>query len=205
MKDDKVTSRVGRPRAFNTDDALDVAVQLFWRRGFLGTSLSDLTEGMGISRPSLYAAFGNKEALFRRALDRYFQNPAAYLQSALNERTARAVASRLLRGVVELVCDSRTPQTCLWVHGVLSCGDLSDPIHQEFKRQREEGIAALRGRFDRAVTEGDLPTTTDTDALARFLQTVNFGLSVQAATGATHDELLGVVSSALREWPRTGR
>ena len=201
MKREKVLSTLGRPRAFNTDDALDQAVQLFWRKGFLGTSLSDLTEAMGISRPSLYAAFGNKEALFRKALDRYFQGPAAYLQEALKEPTARAVADRLLCGVVDLVCDSRTPQTCLWVHGALSCGDLSDPLQQEFDKQRADGHAALRDRLSRAVAERDLPENTDSDALARFVQTVNFGLSVQAATGANRQELLAVVASALKAWP----
>lgn len=202
MKREKVISTLGRPRAFNTDDALDQAVQLFWRKGFLGTSLSDLTEAMGISRPSLYAAFGNKESLFRQALDRYFQGPAAYLQEALKEPTARAVAERLLHGVVDLVCDSRTPQTCLWVHGALSCGDTSDPLQQEFNKQRVDGHAALRDRFKRAVTEGDLPASTDTDSLARLVQTVNFGLSVQAATGANRKELLAVVASSLKAWPK---
>ncbi len=202
MKREKVISTLGRPRAFNTDDALDQAVQLFWRKGFLGTSLSDLTEAMGISRPSLYAAFGNKESLFRQALDRYFQGPASYLQEALKEPTARAVAERLLRGVVDLVCDSRTPQTCLWVHGALSCGDTSDPLQQEFNKQRADGHAALRDRFKRAVTEGDLPASTDTDSLARLVQTVNFGLSVQAATGANRKDLLAVVASSLRAWPK---
>jgi AcrR family transcriptional regulator len=202
MKREKVLSTLGRPRAFNTDDALDQAVHLFWRNGFLGTSLSDLTEAMGISRPSLYAAFGNKEALFRQAMDRYFQGPAAYLQESLKEPTAREVAERLLRGVVDLVCDSRTPQTCLWVHSVLSCGDLSDPFQKEFNKQRVDGHAALRDRFKRAVAEGDLPASTDTDALAQFVQTVNFGLSVQAVTGANRKELLAVVASALKAWPK---
>jgi AcrR family transcriptional regulator len=110
-------SPLGRPRAFNTDQALDQAMHLFWRKGFLGTSLSDLTEAMGINRPSLYAAFGNKEALFRRAVERYFQGPAAYLQDALREPTARAVVEHLLHGVVDLVTDPKLPRTCLWVHG----------------------------------------------------------------------------------------
>src|ERR1700733_8946148 len=131
-------SPLGRPRAFDTDQALDQAMHLFWRKGFLGTSLSDLTEAMGINRPSLYAAFGHKEALFRRAVERYFQGPAAYLQDALKEPTARAAVERLLQGVVELVTDPRLPQT------------------------------------------------------------VNFGLSVQAATGANRKELLRVVATALR-------
>src|SRR5579862_265007 len=119
MKRQKVTSTIGRPRAFDLEKALHRAMQVFWRKGYLGTSLSDLTEAMGINRPSLYAAFGNKKALFRRAVERYFQGPATYLQDALKEPTARAVVERLLHGVVDLVTDPKLPRTCLWVHGAL--------------------------------------------------------------------------------------
>jgi AcrR family transcriptional regulator len=205
MAQDQASSRAarqpGRPREFNADQALDAAMHVFWEKGFEAASLTDLTKAMGITRPSMYAAFGNKESLFRHALDRYFQGPASYLQEALKAPTARAVAERLLRGVVDLVSDSRTPQTCLWVHSALSCADASDPLQQEFNKQRVDGHAALRDRFKRAVAEGDLPASTDTGALARFVQSVNFGLSVQAATGANRKELLAVVASALKAWP----
>ena len=194
-------SPLGRPRAFDAHEALDQAMRLFWRKGFLGTSLSDLTEAMGISRPSLYAAFGNKEALFRRAVERYFRGPATYLQDALKEPTARAVVERLLHGVVDLVTDPKLPRTCLWVHGALSCGGSSEPLHEEFVKQRARGHADLRARFKRAIAEGDLPGDSDADALARFVQTVNFGLSVQAATGANRKELLRVIGTALQAWP----
>lgn len=201
MKQQTSLSPVGRPRAFDTDEALDRAMHLFWGKGFLGTSLFDLTEAMGISRPSLYAAFGNKESLFRRAVERYFQGPAKYLQDALKESTARAAVERLLYGVVDLVTDPKLPRTCLWVHGALSCGGTSDPLQEEFVKQRAQGQADLRARFKRAIAEGDLPSGTDADALARFVQTVNFGLSVQAATGANRKELLRVVTTALQAWP----
>src|ERR1017187_8644631 len=128
MKREKATSTLGRPRAFHVEKALDQAMHLFWRKGFLGTSLSDLTEAMGINRPSLYAAFGNKESLFRRAVERYFLGPATYLQDALKEPTARAVVERLLQGVADLVTVPKYPRTCLWVHGALSCGGTSDPL-----------------------------------------------------------------------------
>ena len=85
----------GRPRAFDIDEALEQALQVFWRKGYLGTSLTDLTEAMGINRPSLYATFGNKEALFRKVLDRYSERQTAYLRSALEEPTARSSQSRL--------------------------------------------------------------------------------------------------------------
>ena len=200
MKREKVTSALGRPRAFDAEKALDRAMQVFWRKGYLGTSLSDLTDAMGIERPSLYAAFGNKKSLFRKALDRYFKGPSAYLHDALQEPTARAVVERLFHAVVDLLADPQTPTTCLWVHGALSCGD--DPLRKEFAAQRAAAIAELRKRFQRAIAEGDLPADTDADAFAHFVLAVNFGLTVQATTGATRKELLRIAEIALRAWPK---
>ena len=200
MKREKVTSALGRPRAFDAEKALDRAMQVFWRKGYLGASLSDLTEAMGINRPSLYAAFGNKKSLFRKALDRYAKGPSSYLGEALQEPTARAVIERLLRGVVDLLSDPRTPPTCLWVHGALSCGD--DSMREEFAAQRAAGLAELRTRFKRSVVDGDLPPDSDVDTLAHYVQTVNFGLTVQASTGATRKELLCIVETALRTFAK---
>ncbi len=196
MKRKRATSIPGRPRAFDVEKALQRAMRVFWRKGYLGTSLSDLTEAMGINRPSLYAAFGNKKSLFRKALAHYAKGPSSYLREALREPTARAVVERLLRGVVDLLTDPRTPTTCLWVHGALSCGD--DPLREEFAAQRAAGLAELRTRFKRAVADGDLAPNSDADTLAHFVQTVNFGLTVQASTGASRKELLRVVEVALK-------
>ena len=200
MKRKKVTPAPGRPRAFNAEKALDRAMLVFWRKGYLGTSLSDLTDAMGIERPSLYAAFGNKKSLFRKALDRYFKGPSAYLHDALQEPTARAVVERLFQAVVDLLSDPQTPTTCLWVHSTLSCGD--DPLREEFAAQRAAGIAGLRKRFKRSIAEGDLPTDTDADALAHYVQAVNFGLTVQASTGARRKDLLRIVEITLKTWPK---
>ena len=177
-------------------------MRVFWRKGYLGTSLTDLTQAMGISRPSLYAAFGNKESLFRKALDRYAQGPAAYIRNAVQEPTARAVAERMMRGVVELGTSSCNPAGCLWIQGTLSCGEAADPMRQELSAHRAATVAALRKRFQCAVAEGDLPPGSDTASLARFVATVNFGLAVQAATGATCADLLKVVDTALLAWPK---
>jgi AcrR family transcriptional regulator len=156
-----------------------------WRKGYLGTSLSDLTAAMGVNRPSLYTAFGNKKSLFRKVLDRYSKGPSVYLSEALREPTARAVVERVFHGVVELLTDPRTPTTCMWVHGALSCG--ADPWRKEFAAQRVAGFEELRA---------------DLDTLANFVQTVNFGLTVQASTGATRKDLLCVVAAALQAWPK---
>jgi AcrR family transcriptional regulator len=155
---------------------------------------------MGINRPSLYAAFGNKKSLFRKVLDRYSKGPSVYLSEALREPTARAVVERVFYGVVDLLTDPYTPTTCMWVHGALSCGD--DPLRKEFAAQRVAGFEGLRARFRRAVTEGDLPINANADTLANFAQTVNFGLTVQASTGATRKDLLCVVAAALQAWPK---
>jgi AcrR family transcriptional regulator len=175
-------------------------MHVFWRKGFLGTSLTDLTGAMRINRASLYAAFGNKEALFRKALENYLsRGPGSYLNEALQQPNARAVAERMLYGNVDLLTNPEGPGTCLWVHGALSCGD--DPIRKEFAAQRAAGLAEIRKRFQRAVREGDLPKNANVDSLARFVQTVNFGLTVQASTGETKRELLRIVEAAMKVWP----
>src|SRR3954463_10083608 len=127
---------MGRPRSFDVDRALEAALAVFWRKGFEGTSLPDLTEAMGINRPSLYAAFGNKEALFRKALDRYAQGPAQYVNEALNAPTARQVVQQLLDGVIEMATDKRNPRGCLMVQAALSCGENAECIRNELAARR---------------------------------------------------------------------
>jgi len=180
---------------------LDRAVEVFWRKGYQGASLSDLTAAMGINRPSLYSAFGDKEALFHKALARYAEGPSSYLRLALQEPTARAVAERMMRGAVNVGTDEDTPPGCMWVRGTLSCGDPGGRLGKEMAAQRIEGEARLRKRFEQAVAEGDLPVGTDIAALARYVMAVNFGLSVLAATGATRRALLRVIALALQAWP----
>ena len=118
-----VSRPTGRPREFNLDLALDRAMDVFWRKGYDGATLLDLTTAMRINRPSLYAAFGDKQALFRKALDRYAAGPAAYVREALAEPTARAVVERLFRETIDHVSNRCNPRGCLLVHGVLTCGE----------------------------------------------------------------------------------
>jgi AcrR family transcriptional regulator len=191
----------GRPREFDIDQALDRALKVFWRKGYEGASLPELTRAMGINRPSLYAAFGNKEALFRKALDRYAEGPAAYLREALNEPTARAVAERLLSGTVELLTDRRNPRGCLLVQGALACGEAAESVRQELASRRAAGEAGLRQRFERARADGDLPADAEPADLARYLVTMLRGMAVQAAGGASREELRRVADLALRAWP----
>jgi AcrR family transcriptional regulator len=193
---------MGRPRAFDVEKALDRALMVFWRKGFEGTSLSDLTQAMGINRPSLYAAFGNKEALFRKVLDRYAEGSAAYVREALNEPTARAVAERLLGGTIDLLTDPRNPPGCLAVQGALACGEGADSMRQELASRRAATETAIRQRFEQARTAGDLPADSAPADLARYIATVIQGMAVQAVGGAGRDKLRRVVKMALRAWPQ---
>jgi AcrR family transcriptional regulator len=191
----------GRLRQFDAEEALDRAMEVFWRRGYAGATLPELTAAMGINRPSLYAAFGNKEELFRKALDRYWAGPAAFVAEALNEPTARDVAEGLFCGMVRLYGDRRNPRGCLMVHGALACGEEAEPIRRELAARREAAVTAIRERFERAMRDGDLPEGTDCASLARFVATIMQGLAVQAASGATETELRRVSELALRAWP----
>jgi len=192
----------GRPREFDVDEALEKALTVFWRRGFEGTSISDLTEAIGINRPSLYAAFGNKETLFRLALDRYVETgPGALHRAALEQPTAKRVVETLFRTVAEGLTDPCHPAGCLAVQGALSCGEASQAIKDELIARRCAGEAELRQRLERARSEGDLPSDSDPAALARFVATLLQGMSVQAAGGASREELLAVAELALKSWP----
>jgi AcrR family transcriptional regulator len=191
----------GRPRAFDVDKALDAALMLFWRHGYEGTSLAALTGAMGVNVPSLYAAFGNKAALFRRALDRYTKGPASYLPTALKEPTARLAVEKLFRGAIDMVMHPRHPDGCLFVQGALASGPAAQFIGKELSLRRAAAEAAVRRRFQRAVEEGDLPAGTDAARLARYVITVIWGLSVQAAGGVTRAQLKEVADVAMRAWP----
>jgi AcrR family transcriptional regulator len=155
---------------------------------------------MGINRPSLYAAFGSKEGLFRRALDRYAEGPAAYVREALEAPTARAVAERLLGGAIDVVTNRRNPRGCLMVQGALACGEAAESVREELVSRRLASEAAIRERFERAISEGDLPVDSDPALLARYIVTVSQGIAVQAAGGASRAELRRVAALALRAW-----
>ena len=191
----------GRPRNFDTEKALEAALNLFWRKGYEGASLPDLTHAMGINRPSLYAAFGNKQSLFKKVVDRYAAGPASYVHDALRQPTARAVAEKLLKGAVENLTNPAHPPGCLAVQAALACGDDADCMRQELVRHRESLVKSLRARLSRAKREKDLPPNANPSDLARFLATVIHGLSVQASSGASRKDLQRVVALSLKAWP----
>ena len=191
----------GRPREFCVDDALAKALRVFWSKGYEGTSLTDLTEAIGITRPSLYAAFGNKESLFRKALDLYEREKLEYVGRALAQPTARCVAEVLLRGAVDNACSSEEPHGCLGVITSVACGAESQSIRDEVLERGKVAKRALIERFERARAEGDLPANVDIESLTNLLYAVVQGICIQAGSGATRDELEKVVDTGLMMWP----
>ncbi len=192
---------MGRPREFDLDEALDRALHAFWRKGYEGTSIAELTEAMGITRPSLYAAFGNKEELFRKALDKYIDGPGGYVKLALAQKTARDVVDKLLHGTADAVTDPSCPSGCLAVQGALTCGDTSQSVKEELMARRAKGEENLRVRLRQALADGDLPIDADPEDLARYISIVLQGMAVQAASGASRDDLRKIADMVLKTWP----
>jgi AcrR family transcriptional regulator len=194
---------MGRHREFELQEALDAALSVFWRKGYEGTSYSDLTEATGLERPSLYAAFGNKEALFRQALARYDEQYLDYIPAALQLPTSREVAAHIVYKAVEL--NTRYPEHtgCLGINGAVAGSDDAEPVRRALVEFRAAGQDRLRERFERAKAEGDLPTTARPDVLAAFVMTVTQGIAVQAKAGMSRAMLEAVAEQALTTWPVT--
>jgi AcrR family transcriptional regulator len=201
MEIEAPTLHRGRPREFCVDGALAAALRVFWTKGYEGASLTDLTEAMGITRPSLYAAFGNKEALFRKALDLYEHDKLAYVGAALEAPTARGVAERLLRGALEMQTSGSDPKGCLGVISSVACGAEAESIRAEVLLRQASSHAALLRRLERAKADDDLPDHIEPASLVRYLTAVTQGLCVQAGAGATPDELRRIVDTTLELWP----
>src|ERR1700726_3597538 len=178
-------SKMGRPRSFAENEALEAAMRVFWEKGYEGATLADLTQAMGINRSSMYATFGDKQALFRMAIARYAEGPAAYVREALKQPTVRAVVETLLRGALELLTDPSHPRGCLSVQGALACGSHAEPVKQAMIEWRRHGESDIQKRLQRARREGDLAKDLDSGDLARYISTVLTGLAVQAANGST--------------------
>jgi AcrR family transcriptional regulator len=195
------TSRTGRPRSFDRNQALDAAMRVFWQHGYEGSSISTLTSAMGINRPSLYAAFGDKAELFREAVARYGTGPGRYVRRALGQTRARQVAEMLLHGAVANATDPSTPRGCLWVQGALVTGTEASTIRASMADLRDGGTAQIRERLERALREQDLPLGTDVAALTLFLVSVMNGIAVQASSGISREALSQVADLALRMWP----
>jgi AcrR family transcriptional regulator len=191
----------GRPRGFDADEALERALLVFWAQGYEGASLANLTAAMGISTTSMYATFGNKEQLFRKALERYTEGPNAYVARALDEPTALGVATALVAGTIRTTTRPAHPRGCLGVQGALATSDAGRGVRDLLVAWRDNGYCRVQERFQRAVDDGDLPPETDPALLARYVTTLTAGIAVQAAGGVGRDELQEMADAALRCWP----
>lgn len=188
---------MGRPREFDAEKALDQAMEVFWRHGYEGATIAQLTEAMGINPPSLYACFGNKEGLLKAALDRYTKLRSAWMDEVTAAPTAREVAERVLMDIAEKQTDPANPPGCLLVQGGIACGTGSANVPFELAARRAQNEDQLRDRFVRARAEGDLLPTSDPAALARYVSAVSVGMGVMASSGADREALRQVASVAV--------
>ncbi|GLR93245.1 MULTISPECIES: TetR/AcrR family transcriptional regulator [Bradyrhizobium] len=189
---------MGRPREFDAEMALDQAMEVFWRHGYEGATIAQLTEAMGINPPSLYACFGNKEGLLKAALDRYTKLRNIWMEEVVAAPTARAVAERMLMGIADKQTDPANPPGCLLVQGGIACGSGSENVPFELATRRAQNEDQLRDRFIRAKAEGDLKPTSDPAALARYVSAVSVGMGVMASSGADREALRQVASVAVQ-------
>ncbi|AXK88759.1 TetR/AcrR family transcriptional regulator [Nocardia farcinica] len=192
----------GRPRSFDRVEALHAAMKVFWEHGYEGTSMSDLTAAMGINSPSLYAAFGDKESLFRAAIELYGTTFGNYTARALREEpTARAAVEAMLRDNAAAYTRDDLPHGCMVVLAGSTYTTRNTAVRDFLVEKRRETTEDIRRRLERGVAEGDLAPGTDTAALAVFYTTVLYGLSVQARDGATAAELNEAIDRAMAAWP----
>lgn len=189
---------MGRPREFDAEAALDQAMEVFWRYGYEGATIAQLTEAMGINPPSLYACFGNKEGLLKAALDRYTKLRNVWMNEVVAAPTAREVAERMLMGIADKQTDPANPPGCLLVQGGIACGSGSENVPFELAARRAENEAHLRDRFARAKAEGDLKPTSDPAALARYVSAVAVGMGVMASSGSDREALRQVADVAVQ-------
>jgi AcrR family transcriptional regulator len=183
---------------------LEIAARLFWQHGYEGTSIADLTQAMGITPPSLYAAFGSKEDLYRQALDHTIERESKGRSEALQgEMPAYDALAFYLRDVVQGITDPGKPRGCIVSTAVLQHAEENESVATTVAARREASLQALKARFQRAINEGELPADTDIDALAHFYGAVVQGMSAQACDGACTKRLMQVVEVALSAWPGT--
>jgi len=193
----------GRPRSFDRDAALQRAMEVFWERGYEGTSLSDLTGAMGINAPSLYSAFGDKEALFREAVDRYRNTDGGITDQALRSgKTAREAVEAMLLAAAKALTLPGKPKGCFVVLGATNCTPANQPMAAFLRTHRLGSTQRVRERLAQGVADGELPADTDIDSLAAYFTTVMQGMSLQARDGASRAVLERIARTAMATWPR---
>ena len=191
---------MGRPREFEIDDAIETATRLFWRSGYEGTTLSDLTKAIGISPPSFYFAFGSKEALFRKVVERQLPELNELAEAACRKPTPRAVAKHFLRGYADILTDPLHAPGCLALNSSLPCA-AGDPVRAWLAELRDQMRTRFRDRFAEARAGEALPAGMDAESLARLVLVIAWGMAVEAQSGATRKDLRRTIALALPAWP----
>ena len=200
--EEQPAAKRGRPLSFDREAALDKAMHVFWERGYEAASVADLTSAMGITPPSLYTAFGDKEHLFLEAIEAYGKGPGGFGARALAEEpTARQAVQRLLEeGALELTRECQ-PHGCMMVMAATNCSIAAEHIQAALAKRRALGVKSMEDRIQRGIDAGELPRETDAAALANFYAMVYQGMSMQAKDGASRKSLLASVTMAMRSWP----
>ncbi|MEU2441796.1 TetR/AcrR family transcriptional regulator [Streptomyces rubradiris] len=194
-------ARTGRPRAFDRDAALHTAMLVFWERGYATTSTTDLSAAMGINPPSLYAAFKNKEQLFREAIGLYERTEAEASRREMEAATtARGAIAALLHASVDRFTAEDKPRGCMIVLAATNCTEDHESVRDFALRCRARTKEVIKARLDSAGAAGELAPGTDTDRLAAFYTTFLNGLSIQARDGADRALLHGLVDMAMSAW-----
>ena len=192
----------GRPLSFDRERALEQAMHVFWQRGYEAASVSELTAAMGITAPSLYTAFGDKEHLFLEAIERYANGPGAGFPAALEEEpTAYDAIRRLLLEAAEELTAANHPRGCMISMAATNCSEASAHIQAALVKRREAGNTGIRCRIECGMGRGELPAETCSVSLADFYSTVYRGMAMQAADGASRETLVAVAEAAMRAWP----
>ena len=192
--------RTGRPLSFDRDVALHEAMLLFWRHGYEATSLSDLTAAMGVTPPSIYAAFGDKKRLFLEAVGRYLSGPVTSDGIIEGAATAHEAARGLLHAAATGFTGADTPPGCLLAASAISCSAAAD-VRRELAAIRRGIEARLTGKIVRATGAGEIAAGTDAEALAGHVMAVIQGMSTLARDGASREKLMRVAAIALAGWP----
>jgi AcrR family transcriptional regulator len=193
----------GRPLSFDRDAALETAMHVFWERGYEAASISDLTAAMGITPPSLYTAFGDKEQLFLEAIERYALGyGSAGVRALQEEPSARGAIERWLLEAANELTQPCHPKGCMVVMAATNCSAAAERVQGALLLRRTEAIANVGRRIQGGIDDGELPPDTDAQDLANFYATIYQGMSMQAKDGATHESLMATVRTAMRSWPR---
>jgi AcrR family transcriptional regulator len=195
--------RRGRPRSFDREEALESAMRLFWSRGYEGTSISDLTEAMGVTPPSLYAAYGDKKRLFFEAVEHYEQTAGCFARKAFTEEpTAERAVRRLLLEAVKSFAAPQNPKGCLVVLGATNCSTESAEVGEALAERRRAAESAVRARLLAGKQAGEFAEDADVDALADLVTATIFGLAIKARDGAPRARLSRAVEQLMKMWPR---